>query len=163
MRWRPDKTEKTMIAVFAKKNRKTQRGVTLVELLVVLAILALISAIVVINVLPARDQAAVDKTRIDIGVLETALDQYRLDMIAYPTTQQGLDALVRQPADARNAARYRPGGYLRGSLPNDPWGNPYQYSIPGERGGAYDLFSYGADGQPGGEGLDADIGNWTNE
>ena len=128
-----------------------------------LAILALITAIVVINVLPARDQAAVDKARIDVGVLETALDQYRLDMMNYPTTQQGLEALVRQPADARNATRYRPGGYLRGSLPTDPWGNPYQYRIPGERGGAYDLFSYGADGEPGGEGLNADIGNWTDD
>ena len=153
-----------MIQALVRKNRnRTQRGVTLVELLVVLAILALITAIVVINVLPARDQAAVDKARIDVGVLETALDQYRLDMMNYPTTQQGLEALVRQPADARNATRYRPGGYLRGSLPTDPWGNPYQYRIPGERGGAYDLFSYGADGEPGGEGLNADIGNWTDD
>lgn len=152
-----------MMAVPASKKRKTQRGVTLVELLVVLAILALISAIVVINVLPARDQAAVDKARIDIGVLETALDQYRLDMMNYPTTQQGLEALINQPADVRNSTRYRPGGYLRGSIPSDPWGNPYEYRIPGERGGAYDLFSYGADGEPGGEGLDADIGNWTSE
>lgn len=147
----------------AKKKRGAQRGITLVELLVVLAILALISAIVVINVLPARDQAAVDKTRIDIGVIETALDQYRLDMLNYPTTQQGLDALSSAPSDARNTSRYRPGGYLRGGAPLDPWGNPYQYRIPGERGGAYDLFSFGADGQPGGEGLNADIGNWTED
>ncbi|WP_425408602.1 type II secretion system major pseudopilin GspG [Hyphococcus sp.] len=147
----------------ARCKRRKQRGITLVELLVVLAILALISAIVVINVLPARDQAAVDKARIDIGVLETALDQYRLDMLNYPTTQQGLDALAAAPADARNATRYRPGGYLRGGAPLDPWGNPYQYRIPGERGGAYDLFSLGADGQPGGEGLNADIGNWAQE
>ncbi len=145
-----------------RKNRK-QRGITLVELLVVLAILALISAIVVINVLPARDQAAVDKARIDIGIFETALDQYRLDMLNYPNTQQGLAALSAAPADARNVSRYRPGGYLRGGAPLDPWGNPYQYRIPGERGGAYDLFSFGADGEPGGEGLNADIGNWSEE
>ena len=142
-------------------SRRAQRGITLVELLVVLAILALISAIVVVNVLPERDRAAVRKAEIDIGVIETALDQYRLDMMRYPTGDQGLDALLRVPADARQPASYRPGGYLRGALPLDPWGNPYQDRIPGERGGAFDLYSLGADGQPGGEGLDADIGNWT--
>lgn len=151
------------LANLKAKTRRSQRGITLVELLVVLAILALISAIVVINVLPARDQAAVDKARIDIGVLETALDQYRLDMLNYPTSQQGLEALTTVPADARNATRYRPGGYLRGGVPLDPWGNPYQYRIPGDRGGAYDLYSFGADGEPGGEGLNADIGNWSEE
>ncbi len=150
-------------ARWRKARQRAQRGITLVELLVVLAILALISAIVVINVLPARDQAAVDKARIDIGVIETALDQYRLDMLNYPTTEQGLSALQSAPADARNVTRYRPGGYLRGGAPLDPWGNSYQYRIPGERGGAFDLFSYGADGEPGGEGLNADIGNWTQE
>ena len=143
------------------RAKRAQRGITLVELLVVLAILALISAIVVVNVLPERDRAAVRKAQIDIGVIETALDQYRLDMMRYPTSDQGLDALLRVPADARQQANYRPGGYLRGALPLDPWGNPYQYRIPGERGGAFDLYSLGADGQPGGEGLDADIGNWT--
>lgn len=142
--------------------KRAQRGITLVELLVVLAILALISAIVVVNVLPERDRAAVRKTQIDIGVIETALDQYRLDMMRYPTGQQGLDALLRVPSDARQPQNYRPGGYLRGALPVDPWGNPYQYRVPGERGGAFDLYSLGADGQPGGEGLDADIGNWTD-
>ncbi|MEO1242368.1 MAG: type II secretion system major pseudopilin GspG [Pseudomonadota bacterium] len=144
------------------RTRRRQRGITLVELLVVLAILALISAIVVINVLPERDRAAVRKTQIDIGVLETALDQYRLDMLNYPTTDQGLQALQTLPVDERRAANYRPGGYLKGSALLDPWGNPYQYEIPGQRGGAFDLYSLGADGQPGGEGLDADIGNWID-
>jgi len=143
------------------KKRKSQRGITLVELLVVLGIIALISAIVVVNVLPARDKAAVDKAKIDIGVIESALDQFRLDMLAYPSSQQGLEALVKQPQDVRASTTYRPGGYLRGGVPLDPWGNPYQYRFPGERGGAYDLYSFGADGEPGGEGLDADIGNWT--
>ncbi|MEO1137406.1 MAG: type II secretion system major pseudopilin GspG [Pseudomonadota bacterium] len=146
-----------------QKKRRGQKGFSLVELLVALAILAMISAIVVINVLPARDKAAVDTARIDIGVIENALDQYRLDMLNYPTAQQGIAALVNVPSDARNPGNYRPGGYLRGELPSDPWGNPYQYRFPGERGGVYDLFSYGADGEPGGEGLNADIGNWTNE
>ncbi len=147
-----------------KTSRKArQRGITLVELLVVLAILALISAIVVINVLPERDRAAVRKAQIDIGVIETALDQYRLDMFNYPSTSQGLSALQQLPADERRAANYRPGGYLKGAALLDPWGNPYQYEIPGQRGGAFDLYSLGADGQPGGEGLDADIGNWTDQ
>ncbi|WP_375202895.1 type II secretion system major pseudopilin GspG [Hyphococcus sp.] len=147
-----------------KKNlKRRQKGFSLVELLVALAILALISAIVVINVLPARDKAAVDTAKIDIGVIESALDQYRLDMLNYPTSQQGLEALINVPSDARNAGNYRPGGYLRGEVPTDPWGNPYQYEFPGDRGGAYDLFSLGADGEPGGEGLNADIGNWADE
>ena len=144
-------------------RRRRQRGITLVELLVVLAILALISAIVVVNVLPERDRAAVRKAQIDIGVIETALDQYRLDMLNYPTTEQGLDALLNTPADARRPENYRPGGYLRGSALLDPWGSPYQYAIPGQRGDAFDLYSLGADGEPGGEGLDADIGNWSTE
>lgn len=146
-----------------KKTRRKQKGFSLVELLVALAILALISAIVVVNVLPARDKAAVDTAKIEIKNLEATLDQYRLDMMNYPTQQQGLAALVNIPADAPSAGNYRPGGYLRGGVPKDPWGNPYQYRFPGERGGAYDLFSYGADGEPGGEGLNADIGNWADE
>lgn len=142
--------------------RRRQTGVTLIELLVVLAILALISALVVINILPERDRAAIRKTEIDIKTIETALDQYRLDMFNYPTSQQGLEALVRVPDDVARKSDYRPGGYLRGGAPADPWGNPYQYRFPGERG-VVDIYSLGADGEPGGEGLNADIGNWTEE
>ncbi len=142
--------------------RRRQRGVTLIELLVVLAILALISAIVVINILPERDRAAVRKAEIDIRTIETALDQYRLDMFNYPSTQQGLDALVTVPADAARKSDYRPGGYLRGGAPLDPWGNPYQYRFPGENS-VVDIYSFGADGEPGGEGLNADIGNWSDD
>jgi len=149
---------------FKKKSEKSfrQRGVTLVELLVVLAILAFISAIVVINVLPERDRAAVRKTGIDINIIESALDQYRLDMLKYPTSEQGLEALVTPPSGAARADQYRPGGYLRGGVPVDPWNAPYQYRFPGQHG-VVDVFSFGADGEPGGEGLDADIGNWIED
>lgn len=142
--------------------RRRQRGVTLIELLVVLSILALISALVVINILPERDRAAVRKAEIDIKTIEAALDQYRLDMFAYPTTQQGLAALTQVPADAQRKSDYRPGGYLRGGVPLDPWGHPYQYRFPGERG-VVDVYSLGADGEPGGDGLNADIGNWRSD
>ena len=145
-----------------RKTMRGQRGITLVELLVVLGILALISAIVVVNVLPERDRAAVRKSRLDIGILETALDSYRLDMLNYSSSEAGLDALVRLPVGERRADNYRPGGYVK-SLPLDPWGSPYQYSFPGQRGSAFDLYSLGADGEPGGEGLNADIGNWQEQ
>ncbi|MEL7487570.1 MAG: type II secretion system major pseudopilin GspG, partial [Pseudomonadota bacterium] len=134
-----------------------QKGITLIELLVALTILAFISAVVVVNILPERDKAAVRKAGIDIKQIEAALDQYRLDMGAYPTTQQGLEALVRVPSNARRKDQYRPGGYLR-EVPRDPWDSPYQYRYVA-RDGRVDVFSLGADGEPGGEGLDADILN----
>lgn len=140
-------------------GRRRERGVTLIELLVVLSILALISALVVVNVLPERDRAAARKAKIDIGAIETALDQYRLDMFAYPTTEQGLQALVTIPAGESRTDQYRPGGYLR-TLPVDPWGRPYQFRQPGEHG-PIDVYSLGADGEPGGEGVNADIVNWS--
>jgi len=141
---------------------KQQDGFSLVELLVVLAILALITGIVAFNVLPERDRAAVRTARIDVDLIESALDQYRLDMMNYPTTSQGLSALVEIPANAARKEQYRPGGYLRGGVPIDPWGAPYQYRFPGERS-TIDIFSFGADGQAGGEDLDADIGNWRED
>lgn len=146
----------------SENRRARQRGITMIELLVVLSIIALISALVVVNVLPERDRAAVRKAGIDINVIEGALDQYRLDMMSYPTTEQGLAALVDVPANVGRAGDYRPGGYIRGGVPLDPWNNPYQYRYPGDKG-LVDIYSLGADGQPGGEGLNADIGNWPDE
>ena len=143
--------------------KRRQRGITLVELLVVISILALISTIVVLNVLPEQDRARVRKAKIDIGVIEAALDQYRLDMAQYPTTEQGLDALSDVPRDVRQPENYRPGGYLKSGALLDPWGEQYVYERPGDRGGAFDLYSLGADGEEGGEGLDADIGNWIDD
>jgi general secretion pathway protein G len=135
-----------------------EAGFSLVEVLVVLLIIGLISTVVLINVLPARDRASVDKARADIAILEQALENYRLDNMTYPRTADGLDALVTPPASLTRADRYRDGGYIR-RLPDDPWGNPYQYAFPG-KARPFDIYSMGADGAVGGEGLDADIGNW---
>ncbi len=134
-------------------------GFTLTELLVSIFIIGLLATVVLVNVLPAMDSSRVEKARADVAALETALEQYRFDMAVYPTTEQGLAALVQAPAGAARAERYRSGGYVR-RLPDDPWGNPYQYRAPGDEGRAFDLFSAGADGEPGGEDLNADIGNW---
>jgi len=133
-------------------------GFTLVELLVVIVIIGLLATVVVINVLPAQDRAQAEKARADIATLEQAVESYRLDNMAFPPTEAGLEALVSAPAGLARPDRYREGGYIR-RLPEDPWGNAYQYRQPGERG-VFDIWSMGADGEPGGEGNDADIGNW---
>jgi general secretion pathway protein G len=127
--------------------------------MVTILIIGLLSTIVLVNVLPSRDAAMVEKARTDVRAIEQALEFYRLDMLVYPTAEEGLDALGAVPAGHPRADRYREGGYVR-RLPEDPWGNPYQYVVPGEHG-AVDVFSWGADGRPDGEGLDADIGNWS--
>ena len=134
------------------------RGFTLIELMVVIVILGLLATVVVINVLPSQDRAMAEKARADVALLEQALDSYRLDNLVYPRTDQGLQALVQPPAGLARPERYRKGGYVR-RLPADPWGNAYQYRMPGQRG-SFDVFSFGADGVEGGEGENADIGNW---
>lgn len=135
-----------------------QRGFTLLEIMVVVVILGLLVAIVAPNVLENQDKAMVEKARADISALEQALDMYKLDNFTYPSTDQGLEALVERPSIAPEPKNYRSGGYIK-RLPTDPWGNPYQFVQPGEHG-AFDLYSLGADGDNGGEGLAADIGNW---
>ena len=121
-------------------------GFTLVELMVVIVIIGLLATVVVVNVMPAQDTARVKKAEADIALLEQAAEMYRLGKLDYPTGDQGLQALVAE-------------GYVK-RLPDDPWGNPYRYSAPGGEGRAFDIYSYGADGREGGEGDDADIGNW---
>ena len=140
------------------EERKSEQGFTLVELLVVIVIIGLLATIVAINVIPAGDQAAVEKAKADIATLEQAVEMYRLDNLTYPTTTDGLQALVSPPASLATPARYRRGGYIK-RLPNDPWGRPYLYAAPG-RNGPFDIFSLGADGTEGGEAENADIGNW---
>jgi general secretion pathway protein G len=135
-----------------------QRGFTLLEIMVVVVILGLLVAIVAPNVLQNQDKAMVEKARADIANLEQALDMYKLDNFTYPSTDQGLEALVERPSIAPEPKNYRSDGYIK-RLPTDPWGNAYQFVQPGEHG-AFDVYSLGADGDNGGEGLAADIGNW---
>lgn len=137
---------------------KRKNGFTLLELMVVIVIIGLLATVVVINVLPSRDQALVEKAKADIALIEQALDLYRLDNLSYPTAADSLAALTTPPASLPDPARYRRGGYIK-RLPNDPWGRPYQYANPGTRA-PVEIFSLGADGQPGGEDDNADIGNW---
>jgi len=136
--------------------RRKRAGFTLVELMVVIVIIGLLATVVAINVLPSQDKAMVGKARADIAVLEQAIETYRLDNMTFPDT---LQALVSAPAGLARPERYRQGGYVR-RLPEDPWGNPYQYRRPGADGRQFDVFSLGADGREGGEGNDADLGNW---
>jgi general secretion pathway protein G len=137
------------------------RGFTLIEIMVVVVIIGLLAAVIVPQVVDKVDQARVAKAKQDITSLETALTMYRLDNSKYPTTDQGLTALTTQPTDP-NIRHWRPGGYIK-RISKDPWGNDYQYVYPGTHGGEYDLYSLGADNQPGGEGTDADVGNWNAE
>ncbi len=136
-------------------------GFTLIEIMVVVVILAVLGALVVPNILGKVDTARVTAAKTDINSIRTALDLYRLDNFKYPTTEQGLQALVKQPADP-TITNYPPHGYLP-TLPKDPWGNPYVYVSPGSDGRDYEITSYGRDGKPGGEGPDADIISWTLE
>ena len=149
-----DKLE--VAVVTEEKQQKKRNGFTLVELMVVIFILGLLTTIVVINVLPSQDRAMIQKARADIATLGQALEMYRLDNLSYPTSSDGLQALVAPPASLATTARYRQGGYIK-KLPDDPWGRPYQYDNPGRRGPGFDLYSLGADGAPGGEDDNADI------
>ncbi len=131
-------------------------GFTLIELMVVLVIIGVLAALIVPNVLQRADDARVTAARTDISNLMQALKLYRLDNQRYPTSEQGLQALVAKPAASPIPPNWKP--YLE-KLPNDPWGRPYQYANPGVKG-EVDVLSLGADGQVGGEGNDADIGSW---
>ncbi len=140
------------------KHKRNDDGFTLVEVMVVMVIIGLLATFVVINVLPSQDKAMVQKAKTDIRILEQASEMYRLDMLDYPDENTGLSALQELPPGSDNADRYRPGGYVK-FLPDDPWGRPYVYRYPGENG-VIDILSYGSDGEPGGEGLAADIVSW---
>jgi len=132
------------------------RGFTLIELLVVLVIIGVLAALVVPNVLDRADDARVTAARTDVNNLMQAMKLYKLDNQRYPSAEQGLESLVRKPRAGVIPPNWKP--YLE-KLPNDPWGRPYQFVSPGVKG-EIDVYSFGADGQPGGEGNNADIGSW---
>jgi len=137
---------------------KKHSGFTLIEVMIVVVILGILAAVVIPRILDRPDQARVTAAKSDIAVVMQQLKLYRLDNTFYPTTDQGLQALTAKPTTNPVPANWKQGGYLE-RLPNDPWGRPYQYLNPGLRG-EIDVFSLGADGQPGGEGANADIGSW---
>jgi len=131
------------------------RGFTLIEIMVVVVIIGILAALIAPSVLSRIDEARVTKAKADLKSIEAALELYRLDNYRYPTTDQGLKALVSNPNDP-TVPNWRAEGYLK-QLPKDPWGNPYLYASPGSSGTPFDLVSLGADGQVGGTGVDADI------
>jgi general secretion pathway protein G len=142
-------------------RQRAQRGFTLVEIMVVVVIIGILGALVVPKLLGRTGESRVTAARVDISTLMQALKLYKLDNQRYPTTEQGLVALVQRPTGGPAATGWKEGGYLE-RLPKDPWGNAYQYLSPGIHG-EVDVFSLGADGQPGGAGEDADVGSWDNK
>jgi general secretion pathway protein G len=137
-------------------RRRAQRGFTLIEMMVVLAIIGVLAALIVPNVLGRADEARVTAARTDVANLMQALKLYKLDNQQYPSGEQGLAALVSKPAQEPVPNAWR--NYIE-KLPQDPWGRPYQYLNPGVHG-EVDVLSLGADGQPGGDGFNADVGSW---
>jgi general secretion pathway protein G len=143
-------------------NSRGQSGFTLIEIIVVVVIIGILATLIAPQILGRVDEARVTAARQDIRTLGTALDFYKMDNFRYPTTDQGLVALVKKPDDP-TVRNWRPEGYLKATtVPKDPWGNEYRYLSPGSRG-PYDLYSLGADGEQGGEGADADVGSWNLE
>lgn len=140
-------------------SRRGRRGLTLIEMMVVVTIIALFSALVLPRFLGRTDQARITAARTQINGFMTALGAYKLDTGLYPTTEMGLAALRVQPADVRNWM----GPYMPQDIPLDPWGRPYAYRYPGEHGDEPDIVCFGADGQPGGEGINADIVSWKSQ
>lgn len=138
---------------------RPQGGFSLIEILVVVVIIGILAAVVVPRVMDEPDRARVSKAKQDVQALVTALNMYKLDNYTYPSTEQGLEALVREPSGQPEAPNWKPGGYIE-RLPKDPWGREYQYLNPGVHG-EIDVWSFGANGMPGGEGENAEIGNWN--
>lgn len=137
---------------------RKNRGFTLIEIMVVVTIIAILAAVVVPQIVGRVDDARVQRAKADVQTLASSLNMYKLDNSHFPSTDQGLDALVRKPSGQPEAPNWKAGGYIE-RLPKDPWNHDYQYLQPGQHG-AVDVYSLGADGKLGGEGYDADVGNW---
>ena len=145
------------------KKFLSKDGFTLIELMVVVVILGVLASLIAPRLLGRTDEAKIVKAEVDISAIETGLKLYRLDNGRYPTTEQGLMALVAQPSTEPLPTKWPQGGYLeREQIPKDPWDREFLYLSPGVHG-EYDILSYGADGAPGGEGMDADIKSWELE
>jgi len=142
-----------------RHKHRAAGGFTLIEIMVVVVILGILAAVIVPQLSGQTEKARQAKAKQDIRALESALEMYKLDNFYYPSTQQGLEALVQKPEGDPPAKNWKQGGYVK-QLSKDPWGNQYQYVNPGAHG-EFDLYTLGADGKPGGEGGDADIGNWN--
>jgi general secretion pathway protein G len=140
---------------------KNQKGFTLIEIMVVVIILGLLAGLVLPKILGREEEARLSSAKLQIKALENALDGYKLDNGLYPTTDQGLDALIKKPESGRIPMKWRDGGYLKPArIPKDPWGFDYHYYSPGNENREYEIISYGPDGEPGGEGKNADIESW---
>ena len=144
-----------------KRYADRSRGFTLIEIMVVMVILGLLVALVAPNIMGRGDEARVTAAEAQLRNISSALDLYRLDNSHYPSTEQGLEGLVEKPSGSPEPSNWNPEGYMN-AIPKDPWGNDYQYVQPGSEG-PYDLYSYGADGREGGEGVNADISVWDVE
>ena len=144
-------------------KRSNDRGFTLIELMVVIVILGILAGLIIPRIMGRPEEARRMKARVQMESMETALRLYKLDNGVYPTTEQGLQALVEAPTGGELPRAWRKGGYLeKGQVPRDPWGHEYVYLSPGLHGD-FDLTSYGADGQPGGEEQNQDVNNWDRE
>ena len=144
-------------------SRRTA-GFTLIEILIVITILGILASLIAVRLMDRPGEARTLKAQMDIKTLENALKLFKLDSAFYPSTDQGLRSLVEQPSTGRIPEKWRDGGYLeKGVLPADPWGYDYLYLSPGVHNRDFDLWSYGADGEEGGEGEDADVTNWITE
>jgi general secretion pathway protein G len=154
----PFRAPKRVLARAPLQRNHREAGFTLIEIMVVIAIIGILATLIVPNIMGRPDEARATAAKHDVGTINQALKLYRLDIGRYPTTEQGLKALVERPTSEPIPQNWKTGGYLS-SVPKDPWGNAYHYSNPGTRG-EIDVISYGADGKPGGTGTDADIGNW---
>jgi general secretion pathway protein G len=142
-----------------KKYARDQRGITLIEMMVVIVILGILATIIFTRVSDRPEQARRTKAAVEIRQIQTALELFKLDNGFFPSTEQGLEALVSIPTTGKIPTNYPESGYLE-KVPRDPWGNPYVYICPGAHGD-YDLVSYGADGEPGGDGKNRDVESWN--